>query len=206
MENLADNTAPTSPVTAPPASNGAAAEGKRKRISKREYFDADGKEASGPVPGGSVRYSLLQDDATVLKSFDYTSQDMFALFGFVTKVGNVANTVLNDKDAPGSREDAVDEITTWLEDAENGQWREPGQARAPKWNKDILAAAIHESLAERAKGDVAHYRARLEDRSYFGKVTNPINPAIKTIYDRLFTEAGGTIAEPRKPQAVEDLA
>lgn len=202
MENPNTNaTAATNgsaPATAP------ATESSRKRISKREYFDAAGEKSGGPAEGGKVVYTILNDDKTALQEFT-RSGSMLEQFGFVTKVGNVANTVLNGE-TPGTREEAAAEIEAWLEDLDNGQWREPGQARAPKWNKDILAASLHEALGATAKGEVDHYRKRLDDKAFFGKVVNPVRPDVKAIYDRRLEESGVKVAAPREAAELDALA
>lgn len=152
-----------------------AATSSRKSVSKRQYKDAKGEKSIGPDANGSVEYVLLGDDGkTPLKSWTLDSKGpgllQFAQFGFVTKVGNVANSVLNGDD-PGGRQDAADEVDAFLDALANGTWREPGEGgpRGPKYDRDVLAAAIVHVLADKAAGDAAYYKAKLDDKSYHAK-------------------------------------
>lgn len=146
----------------------------RERVSDREFISADGALVDRMNDAGGGRYTLLKNG----KAFDYVHGEnehldrMLAIFGFHTKVGNVANTVLNDKDEPGSVDDAASEIETFLKSASEGVWREvsEGVARGPKYDRDVLASSLFEVLGAKAKGSVLDYRQRLEDKSYFAKV------------------------------------
>ena len=164
----------------------AAADSKRKRVSERRFLNAAGEKSVGPVADGSVQYILLGSDGkTALKSWtlDGSSPGLaqLAMFGFVTKVGNVANSVLN-ADEPGTPEEAAEEIDAFIAGLADGTWREAatGASRGPKYDKDVLASALIAELGEKAKGDVAHYRERLDDKSYYAKVR--ANTAIMARY------------------------
>jgi hypothetical protein len=163
----------------------------RKTVSTRTYLDSAGKESSYPVNGGSVTYTLLGDDGkTAVKTWPY-SGGAFAQFGFVTKVGNVINTVLN-ADEPGTREEAAAEAQVFLAGVEQVIWREPtaGIARGPKYDRDVLAESLVAELAASAKGDSAHYRTRLDDKAYYAKVRN--NPAVMARYMTAMAAKGAT--------------
>src|SRR5207244_3554658 len=90
---------------------------------------------------------------------------MFAVFGFWTKLGNVLNTVLNDKDSPGTPDEAAQEIDDFLAGATTGTWREAGEGvgRGPKYDNDILGSVLVTMLGAAAKGDAAYYAARMAD-------------------------------------------
>lgn len=140
---------------------------KKARISQRDFIDADGNEVERMELATGARYTLVE----VGKSFDLQlgkagdPATMFAIFGFHTKIGNVANTVLNDKDAPGTADDAASDIADFIEQATGGVWREAGEGggRGPKYDNAILAAALVAVLGDKAKGDAGHYQARLDD-------------------------------------------
>lgn len=77
-----------------------------------------------------------------------------AFFGFHTKVGNVCNTIRNDKvKGPGTPDDEADSADEWFTALmTEGKWREAGElgARGPKYDDDVLAAALVQLAA--AKG------------------------------------------------------
>ncbi len=162
--------------------------------------------AVGPAVGGKVIYELLQADGkTVHTPFEYTG-DPLSQFGFVTKVGNVANSVLNGDD-PGSVDDAATDITEFLASIAKGVWREPGEGRArgPKYDKDLLASVLFEGrAAEKRVGkfaDLATVREALEDKSFYAKVR--ANAGAMAGYYAELAKRGGEAA----PQAsVDDLA
>lgn len=146
----------------------------RAKVSERTLLLADGSEAERMNDATGASYKLVANG----RSFDYQyganpHQDrMFGIFGFITKVGNEANSVLNNDKEPGDADDAAVAIEEFLQGVSAGVWREVGEgaARGPKYDKDVLAAALVGVLAATAKGDVAHYRERLEDKSYYAKV------------------------------------
>lgn len=79
----------------------------------------------------------------------------FELFGFLTKVGNEANSVLNDKDSPGTIDDAAAAISEWLS---KGQWASDRVA-GPRFDKDKLALAIAQAKGET---DPAPYLSKMD--------------------------------------------
>lgn len=140
----------------------------RQKVSERAFIDAAGAEVDRMEQATGARYTLVQAG----KSFDLqlgaagAPATMFGVFGFWTKVGNVANTVLNDKDEPGTPQDAASEIEDFLAGVEAGTWREAGEGaigRGPKYDNDVLAHVLVAALGSAAKGDVAYYAARLAD-------------------------------------------
>lgn len=142
----------------------------RKRVSTRQYFDSKGEKSVGPDSAGYVTYTLLDEAGKALKSWDWKG-DQFSQFGFVTKVGNVANSILNGDD-PGTRTDAAAEIDEFITAVGAGTWREPGEGgpRGPRFDKAVLAAALVSVLGAKAQGDAASYQARLDDKAYYAKV------------------------------------
>lgn len=155
---------------------------KKQNVSVREYLNAAGEKSTGPSPDGRVVYKLLADDGkSVLKEFVLDKNApaemifMFAQFGFVTKTGNVANSVLNGEE-PGTRDEAAGDIEEFLAGMSGPTpvWREPGEGRArgPKYDKAVLGFTLHAWLEAKglAKGDAASYVERLDDKSYYAKV------------------------------------
>lgn len=122
---------------------------KRKSVSKRDFIDASGAVVDKIEEATGSRYVLIDPSAPGGHVFDYQCGEagklttMAAIFGLQTKIGNVANTVLNDKDEPGTPADAAAAIKEWLTQVEGGTWAErttggPG-ARV---DKPALAGAI----------------------------------------------------------------
>lgn len=126
---------------------------------------------------------------------------MDAVFGFLTKAGNILNTALNTR---GETEaEAAESLRAWIQLSEAGQWRErsaEGAARRGKrkYDVDVLAAVLVDLLGSAAKGDVAAYAAKLrEDKSFFFRVIN--HPDVHVEYAR---RVGGEST----PVAISDLA
>lgn len=134
---------------------------KRKSVSKRDFIDASGAIVDKIEEATGSRYVLL--DPAGPHTFDYQCGEagklttMAAIFGLQTKIGNVANTVLNDKDEPGTPADAASAIKAWLTQVEGGTWAErttggPG-ARV---DKPALAGAIVAVAIASGKADAAN--------------------------------------------------
>lgn len=171
---------------------------KRNAIAKREWINDAGER----VPAGSpeavgFRYTFLASGAAV----DYMVGDagklatMFGVMGGLTKVGNIVNSIVNADDYDGS--DPMPTVREWLEQADAGVWREiseGGGGRGPKYDKDVLAGALLAVLGSRAQGDVAHYRERLDDRSYYAKVR--ANTDVMAQYYKDIAEKGGSAGAP----------
>lgn len=184
-----------------PDSASAAADGddddKRKAIATREWINDKGEK----VPTGSpdavgFRYTFKATGASV----DYICTPsqlttMFAIMGGLTKVGNIVNSIVNADGYDGA--DPMEDVKEWLELAIAGKWREAGEAaaRGPKYDKDVLAGALLVVLGSSAKGDIAHYRERLDDKGYYAKVRG--QPAVMAQYYKdLEARGGGAAAAP----------
>lgn len=147
---------------------------KRKAVSKRDFIDPSGAVVDKIEEATGSRYVLL--DPAGNHTFDYQCGEagklttMAAIFGLQTKIGNVANTVLNDKDEPGTPADAAKAIEGWLAQVNGGTWAErttggPGaRVDKPALAGAIVAVAIASGKADAAnEGDLfATISARLE--------------------------------------------
>lgn len=188
--------------------------GKRARVSQRDFITATGDVVDRMEQAEGARYTLVGAG----RSYDYvvgkntTADKFWAVFGYLTKVGNVANTVLNDKDDPGSFEDAATAIEAFLEQVEGGVWREAGEGagRGPKYDNGILAEALVALLGQSAKGDAGYYQAKLDDpkgeidsanKGYRNKVV--ARDDVKARYWQIASERG--MAKPEAAPA-ESLA
>lgn len=131
----------------------------RKSISKRTYIGGERiDDATGAI------YTLL--DPAGNHDFEYefgkneNADRMFALFGFHTKIGNVANTVLNDKDEPGTPSQAADDVRAFIELTQSGKWAERVSAPGTRVNKEVLATCYVEWAA--TKGETKDYATVLQ--------------------------------------------
>lgn len=140
-----------------PDAESAAADGsessKRKTVSKRLFIDSNGAEVDKIEEATGMRYTLLGGNSDG-SNLDFDEQlgpagslvTMAAIFGLQTKIGNVANTVLNDKEEPGTPADAAKAIATWLVKAKDPTapvWAERGEGGVgARVDKDALAGAF----------------------------------------------------------------
>lgn len=128
----------------------------RQKASERLFIDADGNEVDKIELATGARYVIPANG----KSFDMQlgkagdPNTMFAVFGYHTKLGNVANTIRNDKTAPGRPDDEADAIEEFLESVSGGAWREPSEGgRGPKYDDSILAAVLCDIAHKQGKTD-----------------------------------------------------
>ena len=172
------------------------ADSKRKQVSKRLFIDGQGNEVDKIEECSGARYVLLSPNGN--KAIDYVfganpaADKMFAAFGFHTKAGNVANTVLNDKDEPGTPDDAAAEIDSWLKGVGNGIWAERGAGGVgARIDKDALAGAIIAVAVREGKkrkdgtpvsdADYAAIRDRLENEPQYVRAVRQV-PEVQTEY------------------------
>jgi hypothetical protein len=164
----------------------------RARVSERTLLTADGSEAERMNDAQGAAYKLVANGKEFVYQYGENAHAdrMFGIFGFVTKIGNEANTVLNNDKEPGDADDAAAEITDFLAGVANGIWREVGEgvARGPKYDKAVLAESLHKVLGAKATGDVASYVARLDDKSYYAKVR--ANIEVMAAYTAAMAERG----------------
>ena len=170
--------------------------GKKREVSDRSFIDAAGVKTEKMEDASGARYRLLDStapDGGHIFEKQFVSDDpatvMFAIMGFHTKVGNVANSILNDKDAPGTPAEAAAACRDFIAGVEGGTWadRTGGVVR---WDNDKLADAFIEWLTDAGKQAPARERvlARLAseeatDAQWAKQVRN--NPPVVTIYKRL---------------------
>lgn len=175
--------------------NAPEAEASKRQIAKREWINKGGEKLpTGSPDVAGVRYTFISTGKSVeFMLGDDNLSRQFAAMGAVTKIGNVVNSIVNAEDYDNS--DPMPAVEEWLTNAINGEWREPaeaGTARGPKYDKGVLAAALHAELGAKATGDVASYLTRLEDRSYYAKVRN--NPKVMSRYMQEMASKGEATA------------
>lgn len=155
-----------------------AAKKDRKTVSKRDFIDVNGATVDKIEEATGARYTLLRgnEDGTD-RNFDVQVGEagklasMAAIFGLHTKIGNVANTVLNDATEPGTPVDAAAAVAEWLAQVDGGVWAErAGGIGGQRIDKDALAGAIvavliaaGKATQEQADALYADKRQRLEE-------------------------------------------
>lgn len=168
---------------------------KRKQVSKRLFLNATGDEVEKIEEASGGRYLLLSPTGN--KALDYmfganpAKDKQFAIFGFHTKIGNVVNTVLNDKDEPGSPDDAHKEAESWLA---GDVWAERGAGGVgARIDKDALAASIV-AVATAAGKEIAYDRVRqkLEEDPQYVRAARQV-PAVATEYATRVGKATKTV-------------
>jgi hypothetical protein len=196
---------PTATRQAPDAES-AAADGensKRKQVSKRLFLNTQGTEVDKMEEATGARYVLL--GASGNKSFDQQFGNagelatMCAIFGYHTKLGNVANSVLNDKDEPGTPDDAAEAITAFL-GASPFVWAErTGGGVGVRVDKDALAGAIVEVALATGKLDAAArddkyaaIRQRLEEDPQYVRAARSV-PQVAQAYATRVGKATKTV-------------
>jgi hypothetical protein len=153
---------------------GAATKAKKAAVADRQWIDLTGAEVSDETTATGFRYK----DLATGKSFVWqsggaagTAITMLAIFGGLTKAGNIRNTLVN---APGAdpNEDVVQAINDWFDGVDLGKWGEervggPGS----RFNREILARAIAEASGHAIGSDF--YNARLKRLNENDKVQDP---------------------------------
>jgi len=176
--------------------SGATESSKRKQVSQRDFIDSQKNVVDKVEDAAGARYTLKATNA----AFDYVygvdpvADRYFAIFGFHTKIGNVANTVLNDKDSPGDAAAAGDSIQEFLALVADGKWAEraPGGVGA-KIDKDALCNAIVTvAQAQGKEVDQAAIRQKLEDEPAFVRTARQV-PAIAQEYAKLTGKGNKTL-------------
>lgn len=165
----------------------------KKKVSERFYIGPDNVKVDKIEEASGARYVLL--DPQGAHTFDMQLGEagkistMLAVMGFHTKIGNVANSIINDKDAPGTASEAAAAVKDFLDGLEKGTWAER-TGGVVRWDNEKLADAFIEWLTNEGKTAPARERvlARLQsegdaDMAWAKSVRN--NPPVVTIYKRL---------------------
>jgi hypothetical protein len=125
-----------------------ATEPKRKQVSKRAFLGPDGAVVETMEEATGARYTLLSCTGGD-KHYDVQIGELgkaatwYGIIGCHTKLGNVANSVLNDKEEPGTPDDAGAAIDDFIKQTENGVWAERSTGVAgSRIDKAALAASV----------------------------------------------------------------
>jgi hypothetical protein len=128
---------------------------KRRTVADRQWVDIDGKETKDETLATGFRYVLLGDgadkDARLAngKSFLYQvgnpgeAATMLAIFGGLTKAGNIVNTQMNGEEPITDPAVIIEGVSSWFKDLDGGKWGEervggPGA----RFDREQLATAL----------------------------------------------------------------
>lgn len=140
--------------------NATTPESKRQAIAERLWVNADGVETSEETATGFT-YVWKASGRKFTYQFGAGSGDpavMCAVFGGLTKAGNIANTWKNlPENERGS--DPIDDIAEWFKALDDGKW---GEERAGGVGTRFDKAALAKALAQVTGADEAKFLARLE--------------------------------------------
>jgi len=179
---------------------------KRKAIAERLWVGPDGAPVDDEEKATGFTYKWRESGRSFTMQFDSdgagTETTMLAIFGGLTKAGNIANTWKNLPDHERGS-DPIDDISAWFKVLSEGQW---GEERAggvgARFDKEKLAEAI--GLATSATPEqVAGVRAKLEANAKVKDGKREIlygtwamrNPKVKEHYDRLVPPSNAPTAE-----------
>jgi len=137
----------------------------REAVANRVWINAAGEDVNDPAEATGFRY----EDLETKKSFTWQSATdpgqavtMLAIFGGLTKAGNIRNTLVNGpKGDPNA--DVIGGIEDWFDRLADGEWAADRVGGGMRVNPDILAAAI-----AHVKGE-SHPEAHLP---YLTKITS----------------------------------
>lgn len=166
--------------------------GESRKVAEHGYVGPDGGEVDTINEATGISYTHVRDGWDFAWQIPGAEagdpQTLLAVFGAKTLATNTTS---------GARQRDEDEQEALVErfgNLEKGVWRERaegGGGRGPKYDKDVLAAALIETFksdGQTPAGDVAHYREKLEDRSYYAKVR--ANVKVMSTYMTMMAESG----------------
>lgn len=135
----------------------------REAVADRKWIDAAGNEAEADAATGFRYLDLATQKAFVWQSGHAagTALTMLAIFGGLTKAGNIRNTLVNGpKGDPNA--DVIGGIQEWFDELDNGTWAaDRVGGGGMRFNAEALSRAI-----ATAKGEHDHsaYLAKITSR------------------------------------------
>lgn len=143
-------------------------------VADRQWVDPTGAEVKDETEATGFRYvDLASKAAFVYQTGGEAGKalTMLAIFGGLTKAGNIRNTAIN---GPGGdpNADVVEIIAEWFAALDTGKWGEertggPGA----RFNKELLAQAIAQAVGQPV--DSEFHKARLARLEANEKVQDP---------------------------------
>lgn len=144
----------------------------RAPVADRQWIDAAGKEVEDPALATGCRYV----DLATKNAFTYQTglpagshAAMLAVFGALTKAGNIRNTLVNAKNDPNA--DVIQGIEDWFAELiDNGNWAADRVGGGIRVNAEALAKAIAVVKGEHHAGAEKRYLDRITNKD---KVLDP---------------------------------
>lgn len=141
--------------------NTAAAKGRGEAVADRQWVDGGNNEVSDPAEATGCRYV----DKASNRAFVYQTglpagqhATMLAVFGALTKAGNIRSTLFN-KDPSA---DIIQGIEDWFAELmDNGNWAADRVGGGIRVNPEVLARAIAWVKGEHAEGAHVPYLERI---------------------------------------------
>lgn len=149
----------------------------RPPVADRQWIDASNSEVDDPAQATGCRYVDLELQAKGLPcAFIYQTQlpagqhaTMLAIFGALTKAGNIRSTLVNTKGGDGS--DVIQGIEDWFAELiDNSNWAADRVGGGIRVNPEALAKAIAIVKNELQAGASDRYLARIVNKD---KVKDP---------------------------------
>jgi hypothetical protein len=141
----------------------------REAVADRQWIDAAGVEVDSPESATGFRYV----DKASNKAFVWQTKlpageaaTMLAIFGGLTKAGNIRNTLVNGPKGDPTA-DVIQGISDWFDELDSGTWSADRVGGGIRVNAEVLAAAI---AAVKGESDPAKYLARITSKE---KVKDP---------------------------------
>lgn len=167
------------------------------RKATHDLLDAKGEVVDKMTDATGIRYT----DRATDESVDYQTGGkagepltMLAVFGAKTKATNTASGARQARTAGSGDDSDVAAIESFFGNLKPGQWELPStRAGGPRYNPELLAAAIHQVRGKASEG-IEAYAAKIADPEPVkdGKpyaVVALANQKVKAVYSRLKADA-----------------
>ncbi len=158
----------------------------RPPVADRQWIDATNTEVEDPALATGCRYIDLAAQASGLGKAAFIYQTglpagqhatMLAIFGALTKAGNIRNTLVNAKNDPNA--DVVQGIEDWFAELiDNANWAADRVGGGIRVNPEALARAIASVKNEHHDGAHQKYLDRIVNKD---KVLDPGDKAGKKL-------------------------
>jgi hypothetical protein len=125
----------------------------REARTKRFFVDAQGQEVDKMELATGAGLGVVGTPTTVVRQMktDDPATRMCAIMGFHTRAGNEINSVLNNKDNPGTVQEAADAVSDWNDGLDDGRWTSREGGAYARVDRDILTQAATEYTVSAGK-------------------------------------------------------
>jgi hypothetical protein len=141
---------------------------KIESVADRQWVDAGGQEVEADEATGFRYVDKASNRAFTWQSGHSagTALTMLAIFGGLTKAGNIRNTLVNSKNADPNA-DVIAGIEDWFSELDNGIWAAERTGGGIRVNAEVLAQAI---AAVKGEHDHTPYLTKITNKT---KVKDP---------------------------------